>query len=84
MRRVWEHVDRLNAVGDIARVEDDGHLARKRLGIARHIHHALRSDPGEHPSNDLRRASLSRRIEDDGVKTFALQTRQRILHAFGL
>jgi hypothetical protein len=80
VRGVGEHVHGLEAQDAVAGVQGERQLAGERVGVAGDEDPAVGPEPPEHLPDDLGRASVARRVEDDGVERPCRQARQRLLH----
>lgn len=79
MRGVGEHVDGLDAPHAVARCDGERQLAGERLGVAGDEDAASGLQPAEDLADDVRRAALARRVEDDGVEGPGREARERLL-----
>ena len=80
MRGVGEHVHGLEAQDAVARLDGERQLAGERLWVAGDEDAAVGPEPSEDLPDDLGRASVARRVEDDGVECPRGEAWQRLLH----
>jgi len=80
VRGVGEHVHGLDAQDAVARGDGERQLAGERLGVAGDENAPGGPEAPEDLADDVGRAAVARRVEDDGVEVAWPQAWERLLH----